>query len=240
MDRAAFIALSAVQQALLHQDVNTHNLANVNTTGFKAQLSVHRAAEVKGPGLPTRAMNVYSTPTFDDSQGPIKNTGRELDVALPRFGFLAVQLPTGEAYTRNGNLQLSETGTLTVGGFPVAGGINIPHGAAVTISNDGTVSVLRPTDPPNTITSVGKLKMVKGDRFSLKRDDDGFFYPREGALDSDPKLRLRSGMLESSNVDPAGAMVNMINNARRFQIGMSVIQNVADNEKNANQLLSLS
>lgn len=77
---------------------------------------------VDRPSLATRTLVAASTPGADMSQGALNYTARPLDVALQQDGFLAVSLPGGgEAYTRNGNIQISSTGQLTVQGLPVMG-----------------------------------------------------------------------------------------------------------------------
>ena len=117
----------------------------------------------------------------------------------------------------------------------------------MTIAADGTISALTPGDPPNTVSPVGKLKVVKANATEVARGDDGLFHltpsaiaTRGQTLQADPTLRLQSGVLEGSNVKPVEAMTDMIANSRRFEMQMKVISNVDDNEQRANQLLSMT
>ena len=177
-------------------------------------------------------------------------TSRPLDVALQQDGFLAVSLPGGEAYTRNGNIQISSTGQLTVQGLPVMGDggpIEVPPSAEITIAADGTISALNAGDPPNTIAQIGRLKLVKADAREVMRGDDGLFrltpetqQQRGNQLQNDPQVRVMPGVLEGSNVKPVETMVDMIANARRFEMQMKVIHSVDENEQRANSLLSMS
>jgi flagellar basal-body rod protein FlgF len=174
-----------------------------------------------------------------------------LDVALHEEGFLAISLPDGsEAYSRNGSIQVSPEGQLTIQGMPllgVSGPISLPPQAEITLASDGTLSALNPGDPPNTISQVGSIKLVKAKPSEMVRGDDGLFHLTPAAqqqrgkqLPNDPSMRVTPGMLESSNVKPVETMVDLINNARRFEMQMKVIHSVDENEQRANSLLSMS
>lgn len=251
MDHAIYTAMGGASQTLEKQAVTANNLANVATPGFRAQLSALRAVPVNGPSLPTRTLVAASTPGADMSQGALNYTGRPLDVALQQDGFLAVRLPDGgEAYTRNGNIQISADGVLTVQGMPLMGDggpIEIPPSAEVTIAADGTISALNAGDPPKTIAQLGRLKLVKAEAREVMRGEDGLFrvtpetsQQRGNQLANDPQVRIMPGMLEGSNVNPVETMVDMITNARRFEMQMKVIHSVDENEQRANSLLSMS
>lgn len=122
MDYAIYTAGGAASQTLVQQSVTSSNLANANTPGFRSQLLAMRAVPVDGESLQTRTLVTASTPGADMTQGKLNYTGRPLDVALQQDGFLAVQMPDGsEAYTRNGDMQVSPTNQLTVQGHPVMG-----------------------------------------------------------------------------------------------------------------------
>ena len=117
----------------------------------------------------------------------------------------------------------------------------------MTIAADGTISALTPGDPANTVSPVGKLKVVKANATEVTRGDDGLFHltpqavaTRGQTLQADPTLRLQSGVLEGSNVKPVAAMAEMIASSRRFEMQMKVISSVDENTQKANQLLSMS
>lgn len=250
MDRAIYTALSAAGAALNRQAVTSDNLANASTPGFRAQLSAYRAVPVNGPSVPTRALVVESTPWHDDTMGAVNQTGRNLDVALPQDGWLAVALPDGgEAYTRAGNIEVDSEGALSVRGMPLLGDggpLTVPPQSELTIAPDGTITARGAGDEPGALAQVGRLKMVNSRIQNLVHGDDGLFHlatvPGQGAaaaLPADQNLSLIPGALESSNVSPVKAMVDMIANARSFDMNMRTISTVDDNEKQANQLLSL-
>ncbi|MDV5356098.1 flagellar basal body rod protein FlgF [Kosakonia sp. SMBL-WEM22] len=251
MDHAIYTAMGAASQTLNQQAVTASNLANASTPGFRAQLNALRAVPVEGLSLPTRTLVVASTPGADMTPGQLDYTSRPLDVALQQDGWLAVQTADGsEGYTRNGNIQVSPTGQLTIQGHPVigeGGPIAVPEGAQVTIAADGTISALNPGDAANTIAPVGKLKLVKAEAREVVRGDDGLFRLSQSAqatrgatLQPDPSIRVQSGVLEGSNVKPVESMTDMIASARRFEMQMKIISSVDENEQRANQLLSMS
>ncbi|ERM07362.1 flagellar basal body rod protein FlgF [Pantoea agglomerans] len=250
MDHAIYTAMGAASQTLDQQAVTASNLANASTPGFRAQLNALRAVPVSGWSLPTRTLVAASTPGADMSQGAMDYTERPLDVAVQQDGWLAVRTADGsEAYTRNGNMQISPTGTLTVQGNPVMGDggpIVIPQGTEITIAADGSITGLNAGDSPNATVQLGKLKLVRATGQELQRSDDGMFRPtasaqatRGAALQADATMQVMPGVLEGSNVKPVETMVDMIANARRFEMQMKVITNVDENEQKANQLLSM-
>ncbi|MFD1803134.1 flagellar basal body rod protein FlgF [Mixta tenebrionis] len=251
MDHAIYTAMGAASQTLNMQAVTANNLANASTPGFRAQLNALRAVPVEGLSLPTRTLVTASTPGADMSQGALDYTQRPLDVAVQQDGWLAVQTADGsEAYTRNGNMQISPTGQLTIQGNPVMGDggpIAVPQGAEITIASDGTLTALNPGDAPNATVQLGRLKLVKATGQEVTRGDDGMFrltpaaQARLGAvLQNDPTVQVMPGVLEGSNVKPVETMVDMIANARRFEMQMKVISSVDENEQRANQLLNMS
>ena len=251
MDHAIYTAMGAASQTLNQQAVTASNLANASTPGFRAQLNALRAVPVEGLSLPTRTLVIASTPGADMTPGQMDYTSRALDVAVQQNGWLVVQGANGqEAYTRNGNIQVSPGGQLTIGGQLVMGDggpIAVPEGAAVTIASDGTISVLNAGDGPETVGPVGRLKLVSADAKEIVRGDDGLFRLNETAqaargavLPQDATVRVLSGVLEGSNVKPAEAMTDMIANARRFEMQMKIISGVDENAQRANTLLSVT
>ncbi|KQN56673.1 flagellar hook-basal body complex protein [Erwinia sp. E602] len=251
MDHAIYTAMGAASQTLNQQAVTASNLANASTPGFRAQLNAARAVPVEGLSLPTRTLVTASTPGADMSQGPLDYTERALDVAVQQDGWLAVQTADGsEAYTRNGGMQITPTGQLAVQGNLVMGDggpIAVPDGAEITIAADGSITALNPGDAPNATVQLGRLKLVQATGSEVVRGDDGLFRlnataqaQRGAVLQADPAVKVMPGVLEGSNVKPTETMVDLIANARRFEMQMKVISSVDENEQRANQLLSMS
>ncbi len=248
MDRIVYTAMSGAARVLEQQSVISNNLANVSTTGFREQLSAYRSVPlVANEGLPTRVTTVASTPSSNFRQGGMLQTGRALDVAITGEGWFSVQTPTGEAYTRGGELAVNARGLLvTPQGLPVlsASGapVAVPDRGTLTFGSDGGVTVLGAGSDPKGLEVIGRLKLVNPPPASLVRSDDGLFRaaPGQAAVRADPAVRMISGFVEKSNVSAAQAMVGMISNARHFEMQMKVIQDASTNEDKGNSILSVN
>ncbi|WP_024527726.1 flagellar basal body rod protein FlgF [Serratia fonticola] len=245
MDNAIYTALGGANAALNRQAITSNNLANASTNGFRAQIAAYRAIPVIGPTVETRTLVAESTVGTDSAMGAIHSTGRNLDVALPQDGWLAVELPGGrEGYTRNGNIAVDSEGQLRVRGLPLMGDggpLTVPPQSTLTIASDGTITALGAGDQPSALAQVGRLKLVNAQARTLVHGDDGLFHLSDTdapPLPADPDLQVMSGMLEGSNVSAVKSMVDMIATARNFDMHMKVISSVDSNAKSANQLLS--
>lgn len=249
MDRLIYTAMSGAKQSLDRQSVVANNMANVSTNGFRAELNAARAVPIQGSGMPTRSLAVESTPGSDFSAGQISTTGRALDVAISGDGWLAVLTPEGEtAYTRDGGLQLDSTGMLRSGGNPVMGDdgpiVLPPDAVDVSIGADGTISVRQPG--AQVVNEEAQLMLADNPGGRMQRREDGLFaaYDAEGqpveALMRDEDVRVVSGAIESSNVNPTEAMVAMIDAARSFEMHMKMISSIDESSQRANSLLSMS
>ena len=244
MDRMIYIGLSGAKQALDQQASVANNMANASTPGFRAQINNFRAVPVVGEEMGTRAMVVASTPGADMSAGPLTQTGRALDVAVRGDGWLTVQMADGsEAYTRLGSLQVGAEGQITtMDSRPVmgdAGPLVVPPGSSLVVGGDGLITAIGAGDPAVGAGEVGRLKLVNPANADLVRGDDGLFRMQPGrpAPVADPDVRLQTGALEGSNVNPVEVMVQMISNARRFEMQMKTVQTAESNDQQANKLL---
>lgn len=244
MDRVVYVAMTGAREITRQQAALSHNLANVSTTGFKAELNVMRALPVVGEGAKTRAFVLDTTPQTDFSNGAIQHTGRSLDVAVRGSGWIAVQDAAGqEAYTRMGDLETSINGILQTGtGLNVIGDggpIAIAPDQEVLIAPDGTVSSVPNGANRNAVEIAGRIKLVAPADADLERGDDGLFRLKSGQpAEADANTRLAVGALETSNVNPAEALVNMISLARQFETQMRVLRTAEDNHKAGDKVLA--
>jgi flagellar basal-body rod protein FlgF len=240
MDRMIYLSMAGAKTNMAQQDVLANNLANVNTTGFRAQLHAVRAVPVQGDGASTRVYSLETTVGYDDKPGIQINTGRPLDVSVQGRSWLSVQgLDGTEAYTRFGSLMVDAQGTLvTADGRQVMGDggpISIPANTEISIGSDGTVSA---RDASGRSTGIGKLKLVTPEG-QLMRGEDGLFRSPDGAdLPVDATARVQDGALEGSNVNPIETMVQMIAASRQYETQTKMMQTAEQNEKTASQLLS--
>jgi flagellar basal-body rod protein FlgF len=245
MDRMLYIAMSGAKQTMLAQATNSHNMANANTTGFRADLATFRSMPVYGPGEPTRVYAMTERAGVDVSNGMINATGRDLDIAINGEGWIAVQAPDGtEAYTRMGSLRVEEGGMLKTGnGLLVLGNggpVALPLAEKIEVGTDGTVSIRGIGQAPNTLTVLDRIKLVKLDSAELIKGADGLMRLRhDGTAPPDASVTVVSGALETSNVNTIEAMVNMITLARQFEAQIKMMKAAEDSDSATTQLLSL-
>ena len=246
MDRSLYIAMSGAKETLLAQTANNHNLANASTNGFKADLSAFQSRAVQGPGYASRVYSTDATVGWDNTTGSLTQTGQPLDVAVQGDGWIAVQGVDGqEAYTRAGDLHVDVNGLLqTATGHPVLGDngpISIPPYSAISVGRDGTISIVPVGQQANTMAAVARIKLANPPASNLQRGNDGLFRTNDGQpAQSDASVALASGVLESSNVNVADAMVQMIELARRFDLQVKAMKNTDDNAQVTAKLLGLS
>ena len=246
MDHALYVSLTGAMQTMRAQTANNNNLANVNSTGFRAQMVDAQAAPVLGPGLPSRVNAQSRDLGWDSSAGTVQQTGRDLDVSLTQNAWLAVQATDGtEAYTRGGSLQVSAYGQLlNSDGLPVLGDngpISVPPYQSISIGGDGTISIVPAGQQPNTVATVGRLKVVQAQPTQLARGEDGLMRSSpDTTLDAAPGKVVNPGTLESSNVNLASTMVTMIQLSRQFDLQTKMMKTIDDNSAAASKIVQMS
>ena len=246
MDKFLYIAASGAKQDLLGTAVRANNLANSQTTGFKAQLEQARAMPSYGDGLPSRVFSMTESPTNNYDDGAMIQTDRNLDMAIQGNGWFAVQDAQGnEAYTRSGSMQLSAEGLLqdAHGNIVIgdAGPIALPIPLDnINIADDGTIS-LRPLGAPETVLEeVGQLKLVNPDYKEMQRGVDGLFRQKDGTeADADDTVRIRTGMLEGSNVNAIDEMVSMISLQRHYEMQVKMMKKADELSMRGNMLMRI-
>lgn len=214
-----YLGMQARQDAI---DVIANNLANASTSGFKADNAFFQAYQNAVDGITPgtemeqvdKSVRLEAAKT-DFSSGAVRETGRDLDVALDGEGFFVVQTRAGERYTRNGSFTLSSDGQLvTHEGDRVigqGGPITIPPGA-ITFDEQGNISV--------DAQQVGSLRVVRFPRNDLlMKEGNNVFSLSDPAVTPSPAVSTRvvQGRLESSNVNPMREMALMMKYMREFE-----------------------
>lgn len=247
MMRALNTAASGMAAQQTNVDVIAHNLANVNTTGFRKQRAefedliyqtIRTPGGTTGEGqkLPTgiqigEGVRVVST-TQMHHQGSLLQTESTLDVAVEGDGFFQVTRPGGQiAYTRAGNFRVDAEGRLvTVDGYQVEPAISIPTNATyVTISPNGLISVQ--TSGSTATQDVGQLTLANFVNPSgLLAIGRTMFLPTDAsgeAITGQPGQEglgtLASGFLEASNVEVVQEMIDLIASQRAYEVNQKVI-----------------
>lgn len=246
MDDLIYVAMTGLRQAERLQTVVSHNLANASTVGFRAEVPVFTSEEIAGDGLHTRVNTLELATQWNDEAGSMMTTERELDVAVRGSGWIAVQDADGnEAYTRAGALRLSPTGVLeTHTGHVVvseAGPITLPEYQEIYVGGDGLISVVPVGQKSNTLVSGDRIKLVNPTREQLTRGQDGLFRATDGLpLQADASVQVVSGQLESSNVNVAEALVQMITLARHYETQVRALREAEQTDASASSVMQVS
>jgi flagellar basal-body rod protein FlgG len=260
-NQALQVARSGLDAQNRRMQVIANNLANVNTTGFKRDRASFESLayqQIVAAGTSSSAENKYATglnlgtgvqmtgTERIDTQGTSITTGNALDMSIDGAGFFQVLMPDGRtAYTRAGNFSLSPEGTIVTGdGMPLQPQIQVPQGAAsISIGADGTVTaiVAGETAP----TELGKVETARfvntaglqpiGNNLLVETAASG--SPQAGAPGIDGRGSIRSGTLESSNVNVVEELVDMIETQRAYEVNSKMIQAADEMMRNANQQL---
>lgn len=245
MDKALYVGMNAASQNMMAQTIHANNLANASTSGFRADLEQARALQVTGDGFATRIYTQTEVPATDYTQGPLKQTGNDLDIAINGDGWIAVQTEDGsEAYTRAGELSLTPFGELTTGnGLPVLGNngpIALPPFEKMEIGSDGTISIRELGQGPEVISALDRIKLVNPNVQELVKSPDGLFRRLDGEAElPDGAVRLSSGFVEGSNVNVVDSMVEMITLTRNYELNIKLMHTAERNSEVSAQLLQM-
>jgi len=219
METTTYIALS--KQGVLRREMNAiaHNLANMNTTGFKGERMMfvdHLQRSRSGDFIADQRLSfVRDVASFrDTAEGPIEQTSNPLDVAIHGEGYFTVQTPDGERYTRNGNFRLDNGGQLvTQDGRPVLSDAGAPiffapEDTTITISGDGGVSTEN--------GQLGKLRVVTFDNDQDLQNVGGGLYSTDQLPIDKLDAEIAQGALEKSNIEAIMEMTRMIEVNREY------------------------
>lgn len=249
MENTLLVGLS--RQTLLERqlDVVANNIANVNTTGYKADSSLFEEFLTSGAhednfvGADRRVSYVQDRATYRDfSQGAADQTKNPLDLAIDGSGFLVVQTPAGERYTRDGGLQLNNQGQLvTVAGNPVLGTsgpiVFQPTDHDINVAPDGTITVVTGTSNVDSVR--GKLRLVSfADAQKLLKEGANLYSAGDGAAQPDATSVVQQGFIEKSNVSAVSEMSRMIEVTRAYTQISTLLQQQSDLHKTAIQQLA--
>ncbi len=232
MDSGVYAACAAFVARSQSLDSVANNLANASTAGYRAQhtrfqtvlaqMGQHPISEL---GEAVNSFGVLGNTRIDLSQAGLESTGNPLDFALQGPGFFVVQSPQGRFLTRDGNFHLSAQHQLVnSSGDPVMGAqgiLTLPADGTINVSPDGTISV--------NGAAAGRLKIVELASGSDVQSVGANYYsaPSQAQLDAS-KTEVRQGFLESANVNPVEATVELIltqRNAEMMQRALSIFHN---------------
>lgn len=219
-------------------EVLSHNLANINTTGFKPHMAILQTRQSEAiqrgdvtageGGVDDLSAGVFIQPAQTQfEQGPLRTTGKNTDMAInDPNSFFVIQRGDQEYLTRAGNFIFDSQGQLvTEHGDPVqssgGGRIRINPRMPFEVMNDGA------------IVQGGERQLVKlvrpNELGDLSRVGDNLFQSLTKAAETAPgERRVTSGALESSAVEPTSAMIELIEASRVYEANIKMIQTQND------------
>ncbi len=241
--------------------VIANNLANVNTTGFKrdrADFESLAYQQIVAAGSNSDTENKFATglnlgsgvalqgPSKINTQGTLQQTGNSLDLAIEGSGYFQVQRADGSiAYTRAGNFNVTAEGTVvTSDGLPLIPQITVPQGAtSISVGNDGTVSAtLQGQSEP---TQLGQIELASfmnasglqsiGSNLLVETAASG--NAQVGVAGLEGRGAIRSGSLETSNVNIVEEQVDMIETQRAYEVNSKMIKATDEMLQYSNQNL---
>lgn len=246
--RALSIAATGMDAQQTRVEVISNNLANMNTTAFSARRaefadlhfqivqaagsSTSSTGTVASEGVQMGLGVRTATISMDMTQGTLKNTSGDLDLAIEGNGFFEITLPSGEAaYTRDGSLKRSADGLIVNrDGFPLAGNIAIPENArSITINAEGEIYAYFDGQPNGQqIGSLGLVTFANAKGLepmggNLYRQTDASGNPVQGQPGREGVGLLRQGYLEESNVDVVQQIAELIEAQRGYELNSKVI-----------------
>jgi flagellar basal-body rod protein FlgF len=250
MENMLLVGLSRQMTLERQMDVVANNVANVNTNGFKADRSLFEEYLRSGAHEDNFARSDRSV-SFVQDRGSFKDfaagntelTKNPLDVSIDGGGFLVVQTPAGERYTRDGGLQINNLGQLvTAGGNPVMGTsgpiVLQPTDKQISIAPDGNVTVLEGTGRIDSVR--GKLRIASfADPQKLVKEGNNLYSAGQGVVaQPDTASRVRQGFIEKSNVNSVTEMSRMIEITRTYTQISALLQQQSDLHKSAIEKLA--
>jgi len=240
MEHAISIALSRQMTLRRAMDIVANNVANVNTSAFKAESPVFseflmpgaEADDRSGPGNAAALSYVLDTGTHRDlSEGDVTHTGNPFDIAISGDGFFAVQTAAGERYTRSGHFAVDQNNQLvTPSGDPVLSNAGAPitinpDDGVIEIGSDGTIAAGE--------TTIGRIGVVSVDNPELmKKTGDNYLETDQDAVPVENPTVMQ-GFIESSNVKPVVEMTRMIEVMRAYTSTQKTINKLGDLQQSA-------
>lgn len=232
MDRSIYTALNSMNILRDNQAVTAQNLANLSVTGYQKDVSINFSSVYldRDKGIDPRVMALQEPGGYDNTPGPMQQTGAPLDLAVDGGGYFIVKPANGEpAMSRRGDFTVSADGTLRdgTGTQPLSTElqpITIPPHRRITVSGDGIINIEPLNAPIGQTVRVAQLATTFGSAVPLAKTIDGFVRPIDGSIpEPDNRTLLLSGFLEGSNVKSVDELVSGIDQSRAYEINVKFV-----------------
>ena len=233
MDRSIYTALNSMSILRDNQSVTSQNLANVSVPGFQKDVQINFSSVYldRDKGIDPRVMALQEPGGFDNTPGPMSQTGSPMDVAIDGNGFFIVQPSSGGkiAMSRRGDFGVSADGILTdgTGTKPLSTDLEpivVPPYRTITISGNGIIEIEPLNGPVGQKVKVAQLATTAGSEVPLTKTIDGFVRPFDGTIpEPDNRALLLNGFLEGSNVKSVDELVAGIDQSRAYEVNVKFL-----------------
>ena len=233
MDRSIYTALNSMSILRDNQSVTSQNLANVSVPGFQKDVQINFSSVYldRDKGIDPRVMALQEPGGFDNTPGPMSQTGSPMDVAIDGNGFFIVQPSSGGkiAMSRRGDFGVSADGILTdgTGTKPLSTDLEpivVPPYRTITISGNGIIEIEPLNGPVGQKVRVAQLATTTGSEVPLTKTIDGFVRPFDGTIpEPDNRALLLNGFLEGSNVKSVDELVAGIDQSRAYEVNVKFL-----------------
>ena len=233
MDRSIYTALNSMSILRDNQSVTSQNLANVSVPGFQKDVQINFSSVYldRDKGIDPRVMALQEPGGFDNTPGPMSQTGSPMDVAIDGNGFFIVQPSSGGkiAMSRRGDFGVSADGILTdgTGTKPLSTDLEpivVPPYRTITISGNGIIEIEPLNGPVGQKVRVAQLATTAGSEVPLTKTIDGFVRPVDGTVpEPDNRALLLNGFLEGSNVKSVDELVAGIDQSRAYEVNVKFL-----------------
>jgi len=232
MDRSIYTALNSMNILRDNQSVTAQNLANVSVVGYRKDVSINFSSVYldRDKGIDPRVMALQEPGGFDNTPGPMQQTGAPLDLAVDGSGYFIVKPANGEiSLSRRGDFTVSADGTLRdgTGTQPLSTDlqpINVPPHRRISISGDGIINIEPLNGPIGQTVRVAQIATTFGSEVPLAKTIDGFVRPVDGSIpEPDNRTLLLNGFLEGSNVKSVDELVSGIEQSRAYEINVKFV-----------------
>jgi flagellar basal-body rod protein FlgF len=225
-----YIATAGAVAQSVALDATANNIANASTAGYQGERVSFREALGSAKSADTALVQTTTAHAVDGTNGALMQTDNPLDVALEGDGVFEVKTPQGQRFTRAGNFQLNASNQLvTQDGFQVMG----PGHQPIALPPDAKTITISPEGDVNADGNVvGKLALARFAPSQLKREG-GSLFSASGTPNGGELPKVRSGVLESSNVNIVRGVVDLVKVSRTYESLMKMIQGYHDVETRA-------
>jgi len=232
MDRSIYTALNSMNILRDNQSVTAQNLANISVTGYRKDVSINFSSVYldRDKGIDPRVMALQEPGGFDNTPGPMQQTGAPLDLAVDGSGYFIVKPANGEiSLSRRGDFTVSADGTIRdgTGTQPLSTDlqpITVPPHRRISVSGDGIINIEPLNGPIGQTVRVAQIATTFGSEVPLAKTVDGFVRPVDGSIPTpDNRTLLLSGFLEGSNVKSVDELVSGIEQSRAYEINVKFV-----------------